>query len=159
MRLCAVALAAAVLAVAAPCCGTDLAQARAAMQGPAAGWPRALADLTAAAQAGDAQAAYWAGLMVRNGKGTAPDSAAARGWLEQSAHGGVPDAMFVLANMRIAGEGGVVDAAGGRRWLERAAELGHPAAMQQLAQLLHEEGAGEKANTLMKDAAHALQHR
>jgi TPR repeat protein len=137
----------------------DLAGARLALQGPASGWPQALSTLEEAARAGDPTAAWRAGLMVRNGKGTAPDSLAARRWLGQAAQGGVPEAMFVLANMLAEGEGSDVDMAAAHAWLERAAALGHPAAMQQLAQLAHAEGADERANALLKAAAHALQHR
>jgi TPR repeat protein len=151
-------LAALLLAPCASVQAVDLAAARLAMAGPPAGWPRALAELTSAARDGDAAAAYWAGLMVRNGKGTAPDSAAAIGWLDQAARGGVPEAMFVLANMRIAGEGGAAVAAAGRHWLERAGALGHPGALQQLAQMAHDEGDGERAEGLLKEAAHAMKH-
>ncbi|WP_260115625.1 hypothetical protein [Pseudoduganella umbonata] len=129
------------------------------MAGPPSGWPRAFADFSGAARDGDANAAYWAGLMVRNGKGTAADTTAAVAWLEQAARGGVPDAMFVLANMLIAGEGGAPDAAAGHAWLQRAAALGQPAALQQLAQGAYEEGAAERADALLKEAAHALKHR
>lgn len=142
-----------------PVFAADLAAARAALAGPPSGWPQALAGFTSAARGGDAHAAYWAGLMARNGKGTAPDSAAAIAWLERAAHGGVPEAMFVLANMLIEGEGGPADAAAGRAWLERAAALEHPAALQQLAQLAREAGEGERAAMLLKEAAHALKHR
>lgn len=137
----------------------DLAAARLAVNGPASGWPQALSGFEAAARAGDAGAAYWAGLMVRNGKGTAPDSAAARRWLGQAAQGGVPEAMFVLANLLAEGEGGTVDTAAAHAWLERAAALGHPAALQQLAQVARAEGADARANQLLKESAHALQHR
>jgi TPR repeat protein len=157
----ALALAALWLA-AAPAHAADLAAARAAMTGPPSGWPQALADVTAAARGGAAgavEAAYLTGLMVRNGRGCAADSAAAAIWLEQAARGGVPEAMFVLANMRIAGEAGPADAVAGRTWLERAAALGHPAALQQLAQMAHEAGAGERANALIRESAHAMKHR
>ncbi|WP_338761404.1 sel1 repeat family protein [Massilia sp. METH4] len=137
----------------------DLSAARQAMAGPPAGWPQALADFTTAARNGDAAAAYWAGVMVRNGKGAAPDSAAAIGWLEQAARGGVPEAMFVLANMRLAGEGGDADPAAARAWLEHAAGLGHPGALQQLAQMSYDEGADQRANALLKESAHALKHK
>lgn len=137
----------------------DVAAARQALAGPPSGWPGALAGFTAAARAGDARAAYWAGLMVRNGKGADADSAAARRWLGQAAQGGVPEAMFVLANMQVAGEGGPADPAAARAWLERAAALGHPAALQQLAALARDEGADGEASALLKAAAHALQHQ
>ena len=153
------ALAALLLSIAAAASAADLSAARQALAGPPSGWPRALAGFTEAARGGDALAAYWAGLMVRNGKGTEPDSVAARRWLGQAAQGGVPEAMFVLANMQVAGEGGPADPVAGRTWLERAAALGHPGALQQLAELARGEGADERANALLKAAAHALQHQ
>jgi TPR repeat protein len=151
-------LAALLLAPCASVQAVDLAAARLAMAGPPAGWPQALAAVTDAARDGDAAAACLAGLMIRNGKGTAADSAAAIVWLEQSARGGVPEAMFVLANMRIAGEGGAADAAAGGGWLERAAARGHTGALPQLGQMAQDEGDGAHAAALLKEAAHALQH-
>ncbi|QBE66621.1 tetratricopeptide repeat protein [Pseudoduganella lutea] len=157
MKRCVLA-AAALLLFTAPAFAADLAAARAALAGPPSAWAPALATFQGAARAGDAGAAYWAGLMARNGKGTAPDSAAALGWLTQAAQGGVPDAMFVLANMLIAGEGGAADPVGGHAWLERAAAREHPGALQQLAQMSHEAGDGERASALLKTSAHALKH-
>jgi TPR repeat protein len=84
------------------------------------------------AQPGDARAAYKAGLMYRNGTGVAADA--------------------VLA----AGEGVAADAVEARRWLEESAALGYPAALQELAL---REPDPRQAELLMRQAAHALQHR
>ena len=111
--------------------------------------------LQARAQGGDAQAAYRLGLMARNGEGLPRDAALAARWMEQAARVQLPQAMFTLSNMLMAGEGVVRDEAAARGWLEQAAEMGHPAALQELA--LREPDA-QKAELLMRQAAHALQH-
>jgi TPR repeat protein len=84
------------------------------------------------------------------------DADAARRRLQQRAEGGEPAAMFLLAHMLADGEGGPPDAAGARVWLERAAELEYPEALQELA--LNEPDP-ERAEALMRAAAHALAHR
>jgi TPR repeat protein len=108
------------------------------------------------AQEADAEAAYRLGLMVRNGTGVAMDAARAARLIETAAHAGLPQAMFTLSNMLAAGEGVARDEAAARRWLEQAAELGHAAALQELAL---REPDPRKAELLMRQAAHALQHR
>ena len=108
---------------------------------------------SAAAQ--DAQAAYRLGLMHRNGVGVAQDAQRAAALIEAAAKGQVPAAMFTLSNMLASGEGMARDEAGARRWLEAAAGLGYPAALQQLALT---EPDPRKADLLMRQAAHALQH-
>lgn len=112
------------------------------------------------AATGDAQAAYRLGLMVRNGAlGGAineADPARALALLSRAAEGGVPAAMFVLANMLAAGEGTPRDEAGARHWLETAAALEYPEALQQLALT---EPDPRKAELLMRQAAHAMMHR
>jgi TPR repeat protein len=114
------------------------------------------AQAQAQAQAGDAQAAYRLGLMVRNGTGVAADSAVAARWIESAARAQLPAAMFTLSNMLAAGEGVKQDGAAARRWLEGAAALGYPAALQELAL---REPDPHKAELLMRQAAHALQHQ
>lgn len=106
----------------------------------------------------DAQAAYRQALAYRNGTGVAPDAALAVRWMETAARAGLPQAMFTLSNMLAAGEGvarNEATAAAARRWLEQAADLGHPAALQELAL---REPDPRKAELLMRQAAHALQH-
>lgn len=105
---------------------------------------------------GDAKAAYRLGLMVRNGEGMPADPARAAALLTEAARGGVPAAMFVLANMLAAGEGGPRDETAARRWLETAAALDYPEALQQLALT---EPDPRKAELLMRQAAHAMTHR
>jgi TPR repeat protein len=118
--------------------------------------PALLCAGAAQAQAGDARAAYELGLRYRNGIGVAVDPVLAARSIEAAACGGLPEAMFTLSNMLAAGEGVAVDAAAARRWLEAAAALGFPAALQELA--LREPDPRE-AELLMRQAAHALQHR
>ena len=84
------------------------------------------------------------------------DPALAVHWLGVAASRGMPEAMFLLANMLLDGEGVPRDEAGARRWLEAAAELDYPEAWQQLALL---EPDSVKAAQLMRRAAHALMHR
>jgi TPR repeat protein len=110
----------------------------------------------AQAQAGDARSAYMLGLAYRNGSGVAVDPVRAARSIAAAARGGLPEAMFTLSNMLAAGEGVAVDDAAARRWLEAAAALGFPAALQELAL---REPDPRQAELLMRQAAHALQHR
>jgi hypothetical protein len=114
-----------------------------------------LLALVAPAPAQDV-AAYRLGLKQRNGIGLPADAVAARQSFERAALSGVPAAMFMLAQMQVAGEGGERDAAAARRWIGRAAELEYPEALQELA--LNEKDP-QRAAQLMREAAHALQHR
>jgi len=110
----------------------------------------------AQAQPGDARAAYKTGLDYRNGAGVALDAVLAAHWIERAARDGLAEAMFTWSNMLAAGEGVAVDAAASRRWLEESAALGYPAALQEMAL---REPDPRRAELLMRQAAHALQHR
>lgn len=114
-----------------------------------------LALLCGGAHAGDVALAYQRGLMYRNGAGVAADPALAAKWMAVAARGQMPEAMFLLSNMLATGEGVAPDLAGARRWLEAAAALGYPAALQELAL---REPDPHRAELLMRQAAHALQH-
>lgn len=103
----------------------------------------------------DAGEAYRLGLMHRNGAGVPKDPVRAASLIGIAAQGQVPAAMFTLSNMLAAGEGVTRDEAAARRWLEDAAALGYPAALQQLALT---EPDPRKAELLMRQAGHALQH-
>ncbi len=106
----------------------------------------------AMAQHGDeGDSAFRRGLAHRSG-----DPALAVHWLGVAASRGMPEAMFVLANMLLDGEGVPRDEAAARRWLEAAAELDYPEAWQQLALL---EPDPQRSAQLMRRAAHALSHR
>jgi TPR repeat protein len=121
---------------------------------------RLLLALSLLALAGPAPAqdvaAYQLGLKQRNGIGAPADAAAARRSFEASAASGVPAAMFMLAQMQAAGEGGARNEAAARRWIAQAAQLEYPEALQELA--LNEKDP-QRAGELMREAAHALQHR
>ncbi|MBB3120120.1 tetratricopeptide repeat protein [Pseudoduganella violacea] len=157
----------ALAAPAAPSAIAALDEARALLRGPAAspaGWPRAFSLLKVAAEEGDAAAAYYLGLMYRNGMGVAGDSAAAARWLEKASQGRVAQAMFLYANMLLSGEGVRRDETAARRWIEQAAALEHPGAMLQMALALREGSMGFERNEAqyeiyMKEAAHALRHQ
>ncbi len=86
----------------------------------------------------------------------AADPVAGRVCLQEVAEDGEPAAMFLLAHMLADGEGGPRDAAAARAWLERAADLAYPEALQELA--LNEPDP-QRADALMRAAAHALAHR
>jgi TPR repeat protein len=116
----------------------------------------ALALATAADAATDPSAALRLGLAWRNGIGRGADPVAARRCLQEAAEGGEPAAMFVLAHMLADGEGGPPDVVAARTWLERAAEREYPEALQELALA---EPDPQRADALMRAAAHALAHR
>lgn len=105
------------------------------------------------AQHGDeGDIAYRRALSYRSGG----DAALALHWLGVAAARGMPEAMFVLANMLLDGEGGARNEPEARRWLEAAAGLDYPEAWQQLGLM---EKDPEKAAQYMRRAAHALTHR
>jgi TPR repeat protein len=112
---------------------------------------RMLAALLLAALAPAAAAALPECLARR-----AADPDAGRRCLQQEAEAGAPAAMFLLAHMLAEGEGGPRDAAAARAWLERAAEADYPEALQELALA---EPDPQRAESLMRAAAHALAHR
>lgn len=95
------------------------------------------------------------GMAYRNG-GDGGDAALAAHWLGVAAARGVPEAMFLLANMLLEGDGVPKDEAAARRWLAAAAQLDYPEAWQQLGMM---EKDPEKAAQYMRRAAHALTHR
>lgn len=105
------------------------------------------------AQHGDeADVALKRGLTHRDGG----DAALAAHWLGVAAARGVPEAMFLLANMLLEGDGVPKDEAAARRWLEQATQLDYPEAWQQLGMM---ERDPEKAAQYFRRAAHALTHR
>jgi TPR repeat protein len=103
-----------------------------------------------------AEQAYRQGLAWRNGDGRPVDKAAALRLLQNAAERGMPQAMFTLSHMLAEGEGTKPDPAAARRWLEAAAQLEYPEALQEMAM---NEADPQRAAELMREAAHALQHR
>jgi TPR repeat protein len=110
----------------------------------------------APASGSTAEQAYRQGLAWRNGDGRPVDKAAALRLLASAAERGLPEAMFTLSHMLAEGEGTKPDPAGARRWLEAAAQLEYPEALQEMAM---KEADPQRAAELMREAAHALQHR
>jgi uncharacterized protein len=104
------------------------------------------------------------GRVYRHGTGVERDSARAFRLIGQAAADGDAAAMFTLSNMLEAGEGTLRDRVAARKWLEAAAELECPEALQQLALNLQDGLMGyapdrARSAQLMREAAHALQHR
>jgi TPR repeat protein len=107
----------------------------------------------AVAQHGDeADIALRRGMMHRDGG----DAVLAAHWLGVAAARGMPEAMFLLANMLLEGDGVPKDEAAARRWLHEATQLDYPEAWQQLGMM---EKDPEKAAQYFRRAAHALTHR
>jgi len=122
-----------------------------------------LAGAAAAApsdQAETAHADYLRGLAYRNGSGGLPvDAARAVAALTAAAQGGVPEAMFILSHILAEGEGAARDPAAARRWLEAAAQAEYPEALQEMAMRAMSERDPARAAELLREAAHAMQHR
>jgi TPR repeat protein len=118
----------------------------------------------AAAGASSADAAvhadYRRGLAYRNGSDGLPrDATRAVAALTAAAEGGVPAAMFILSHMLAEGEGAARDPVAARRWLEAAAQAEYPEALQELAMQAMSERDPARADALLREAAHAMQHR
>ena len=135
------------------------AQAKTLMRAGEASQPQARVLFAQAAGQGSGPAAYYLGLMLKNGMGGPQDSAAALGWLELAAQRGVAPAMFIVANLLLAG-----DEAKARYWLDAACDLGYPEALQQKSVALAEGRIGyahneEQSFLYLKMATHAMGHR
>ena len=152
----AIALAGAPLASAGP---DVTAQAKVLMRAGEASQPQARALFEQAAGQGSGPAAYYLGLMHKNGMGGPQDGAAALRWLEQAAQRGVAPAMFIVANMLLDS-----DEARARYWLDAACDLEYPEALQQKSVALTEGQLGyahneEQSFLYLKMATHAMGHR
>ena len=79
------------------------------------------------------QAAYYLGLIEKNGYGTPVNFEAAEKHFRFAAERGVPDAMYQLGNTYANGEGVDLDPREAMRWYLRAAAHDHPQAIQELA--------------------------
>jgi len=140
--------------------GQDVtAQAKALMRAGEPSQPQARALFEQAAGQGSGPAAYYLGLMLKNGMGGPQDSAAALRWLELAAQRGVAPAMFIVANMLLA-----TDEAQARYWLDAACDLEYPEALQQKSVALAEGRMGyahneEQSFLYLKMATHAMGHR
>ncbi|MGX9782092.1 tetratricopeptide repeat protein [Janthinobacterium lividum] len=135
------------------------AQAKVLMRAGEATQPQARALFEQAAVQGSGPAAYYLGLMHKNGMGGPQDSAAALRWLELAAQRGVAPAMFIVANLLQDS-----DEARARYWLDAACDLEYPEALQQKSVALAEGRMGyahneAQANLYLKMAMHAMGHR
>ena len=94
---------------------------------------KARAWLEKTSQNSHPQAAYYLGLIEKNGYGKAIDFEAAGKHFRFAAERGVSDAMYQLGNTYASGEGVDIDPREAMRWYLRAAALDHPQALQELA--------------------------
>ena len=135
------------------------ARAKVLMRAGPASQPQARALFEQAAEQGSGPAAYYLGLMLKNGMGGQQDGVAALRWLEMAAQRGVAPAMFIVANMLLD-----MDDARARFWLDAACDLEYPEALQQKSVALAEGRMGyahneAQANLYLKMATHAMGHR
>lgn len=135
------------------------ARAKVLMRAGVATQPQARALFEQAAGQGSGPAAYYLGLMLKNGMGGPQDGAAALRWLELAAQRGVAPAMFIAANMLLES-----DEARARYWLDAACDLDYPEALQQKSVALAEGQMGyahseEQSFLYLKMATHAMGHR
>ena len=136
-----------------------MARAKVLMRAGEASQPQARALFEQAAGQGSGPAAYYLGLMLKNGMGGRQDSVAALRQLELAAQRGVAPAMFIVANLLLAG-----DEAKARYWLDAACDLGYPEALQQKSVALSEGQMGYAHNEAqghlyLMMATHAMGHR
>lgn len=92
-------------------------------------------------RAGDPDALYWNGIMLRGGQGRDADPAAAARLFQVAAGLGHADSMTTLASMYRRGEGVPRDTIQAIRWYREAARLDHINASYRLA-LIYEQGEG-----------------
>jgi len=137
----------------------QLAQAKALMRGAPGSQPQARLLFTEVAEQGSGAAAYYLGLMFKNGMGGPQDQAAALHWFTLAAQRQVLPAMFLVANMLLDS-----DAAQARYWLDAACDAEYPEALLQKSVALSEGRMGyahnaEQAALFLKMAEHAMGHR
>lgn len=109
------------------------------------------------------QAAYFLGLIYKNGYGVAVDQKVAAQWFTRAVALENADAMFMLANAYMAGEGVAPDQNHAVRLLQQAAALEHPLASQTLGYALHDGTLGlvrdeRQSAEMMLEVEHALRH-
>ncbi len=89
----------------------------------------AVALLQAALQHGQMGAAYYLGVITKQGyTGHAPNALAAADYFNQAAKAGIADAQFMLGEMYLNGDGVAINPKLARHWLEEAAEQDQPEA-------------------------------
>jgi TPR repeat protein len=108
------------------------------LQGPDGKTPDyalAAQDFLRAANAGDDNAAYSYGVMLREGKGVPPNVSEAAHWLKRAADGGIVAGQVEYAIMLFNGDGVAKDEAGAAKILMTAAARGNPIAQNRIAHL------------------------
>lgn len=93
----------------------------------------ALHELTPDAQAGDAEAQYYLGVLHAKGLGVERNPATAASWFRKSAEQGNVEAQFNLGTLYGRGAGVPKDDRLAAGWLHKAAESGHQFAQSSLA--------------------------
>ena len=140
--------------------GSDVtSEAKVLMRAGTASQPQARALFEQAAGQGSGPAAYYLGLMLKNGMGGPQDSAAALRQLELAARRNVAPAMFIVANLLVD-----TDEARARFWLDAACDADYPEALLQKSVALSEGRMGyahheAQAALFLKMAEHAMGHR
>jgi len=99
---------------------------------------RAREELTPAAGAGDATAAYYIGLMFWEGMGVPRNPATAVSWLASAAERGHSNAQLILGLAYANGDGVIQDFRLAARWMMEAAERGNADAQYHLGSYYHD---------------------
>lgn len=89
------------------------------------------------AEAGDADAQAYLGIMYESGEGVPVSYSNAKKWHKKAAEQGHPQAQFFLARMYEEGKGGPVNLNKAIKWYIKAAEQGHEGALLLLADLCY----------------------
>ena len=105
----------------------------------------ALHELTPDAEAGDAEAQSYLGVLYVKGQGVKRDEAKAAFWFRKAAEQGNAEAQFYLGTLYSRGAGVPRDDAAAVSWLRKAAEAGHQFAQSSLAEM-YLDGRGVERN-------------
>jgi hypothetical protein len=95
----------------------------------------ALRELTPDAEAGDARAQYYMGLLFAHGHGVEKNPATAAGWFRKAAEQGNSEAQFDLGHLYRRGAGVPQDNAAAVAWWRKAADGGEMFAQSSLAEM------------------------
>jgi len=111
----------------------------------------------------DPVAAYYLGMMYKNGYAVVIEKQKANDYFEFAAQHHIPSAMFMLANAYQYGDGKPTDLKQAYYWYKEAAELELPEAIQELAHIYQYGNAAIQANPTayqqqMLEIGHSLKH-
>jgi TPR repeat protein len=121
--------------------------------------PKAFQLFSGAARTGDPLAAYYLGMMYKNGMAVARDAKVAAQWLQFAADRQMPAAMFMLANLYLSGDGVPRDDQAARRLIEKAADLEYPEAVMAMAIGLRDGSMGFERNEALAETQLRFAHR